>query len=150
MVAPLKLTNVRVFPEEDRVHVQFGNAIARFPYAGALRVAVRTRIFAKAALAYLNEPHGTWRDIVGGQSIGDVATQARPDGKPSEARRKVGVWNEGPIVVWDLAGTQIRMEADTALTLHQWMINSVKEARAWAGDDSKQMVCLANLTAAQR
>lgn len=65
------------------------------------------------------------------------------------ARQRLAVSAEGPLVTLKAGNVEIKMEYETAIQLSTWLRVRGKEAKRFAGDDSRRWHIIGNLTAVE-
>ena len=64
-------------------------------------------------------------------------------------KQQVSVSTEGQVVVLKIGNTEIKMEYETAIQLSTWLRIKGKEAKRFAGDDSRKWSVIGNLESVQ-
>jgi hypothetical protein len=60
-------------------------------------------------------------------------------------KQKIQVCTEGQLVILKIGNTEIKMEYDTAIQLSTWLRVKGKEAKRFAGDDSRKWTIIGRL-----
>lgn len=64
-------------------------------------------------------------------------------------KQRLAVSTEGPLVVLRVGNVEIKMEYETAIQLSTWLRVRGKQAKRFAGDDSRRWHIIGNLTAVE-
>lgn len=134
----------------DMVYISIVEALIVIPYQTAFEIAQRIRLASKQAMQLDNTPHAEHRSIAHIDS--DPEFYCHPSFRRSSLVSNVNVWEvggEGVLVVLKFDDLTVKLDYPDALTLHSWIRVRAKEAKGWAGDRSRTMRGLANLTNAE-
>lgn len=137
--------------EWDRVYIVAGGTEIMMPYAAALTIAQHARLAAKQAMRMVREDVSKWRDYAELREIELVTPNAAP-------RRTLGGRFEWSINLkdWDervyflFGNVELVLHFEKALQLSVDLRSAARQAKAWAGDQSRGFRAAGNLTDAEK
>lgn len=132
-----------VTTENDIVIFAAGSGVARFSYTTAAAIGQGLRVAGGAALR--NEGVKPLERAAMKRDLPDAAAEAALAAPPMHDDRRNtaspgtrwAVVVEGAIVRFNIGNVSIAMEANTALTLGNWLRVRAREAKLWAGDTAR-------------
>lgn len=147
MSAILEKSTYSANDEHDTVLIRVHDLRARVPYRVGFEIDQALRMMAKTMAQCYGAPGSFWREL----ALPDLADCPKPYRKARQSRhlpsyKKWEVQCNPPLVGLFFDGRGREFDLEMAVTLGHEIRRASRRAKAWAGDNSRHVGIMANLT----